>query len=417
MATRTLLASSFRSVPSSRPTPNRTLFTSAPRAYAPPPDREDAHGSVTSSRKLRPRDRLQFIEASEQQQAKEAAALASQEPAAGASEEAELEQIPLASAGAAAAFSSSSSIPSSPSATPSLDDPPHPSSSSEYSDPTTGLIINPPVAGLPPLPRHNIPVSRNPFSTHRFVRKLVDEGKVPRGMAEELMKATKSMLIRDEGKAREELLSRQDLENEAYLFTAALKELRTGSQVKSRNDGITLKSLTASLQREVDAVEQKMKEDMQRLSSDIQLDMNTRKEETGQELQGLDQKVMDLNSKFTILLSEVRTEIEATKWISTRRVMTAIVILVVTVVATFSSRSATKKSSSSQSSSDHKNQPLSIEELGVQVQPGLDEAEVLPDGTPVSRGWAYWTGQLGGQTGVGMGQTQGKRVGEEEEHS
>lgn len=26
----------------------------------------------------------------------------------------------------------------------------------------------------------------------------------------------------------------------------------------------------------------------------------------------------DLNSKFTILLSEVRTEIEATKWVSTR---------------------------------------------------------------------------------------------------
>lgn len=58
---------------------------------------------------------------------------------------------------------------------------------------------------------------------------------------------------------------------EAYLFTAALNELKTGSQVRSRNDSITLRSLTASLQRETDGLEQKMKEDMQRLGSDIQV--------------------------------------------------------------------------------------------------------------------------------------------------
>ena len=74
-----------------------------------------------------------------------------------------------------------------------------------------------------------------------------------------------------------------------------------------------------------------------------QLEMNARKEETSQELTQLDKRVMvrrrrsrplphsiqartnvlicilqDLNSKFTILLGEARTEIEATKWISTR---------------------------------------------------------------------------------------------------
>jgi len=79
---------------------------------------------------------------------------------------------------------------------------------------------------------------------------------------------------------------------EAYLFSAALNELKTGSQVKSRNDSITLKSLTASLQRESDSVDQKIKEDMQRLQSDIQLEMNARKEETGTELQGLEMKIM-----------------------------------------------------------------------------------------------------------------------------
>lgn len=61
------------------------------------------------------------------------------------------------------------------------------------------------------------------------------------------------------------------LAQEAYLFQAALSELKTGSQVKLRNDSITLRSLTANLQRETDGLEQKMKEDMQRLGSDIQV--------------------------------------------------------------------------------------------------------------------------------------------------
>ncbi|ORY81824.1 hypothetical protein BCR35DRAFT_265661 [Leucosporidium creatinivorum] len=132
------------------------------------------------------------------------------------------------------------------------------------------------------------------------------------------MKATRQLLLREEERARGELLGRADLENVTYLYTAALAELKTGSQVKSRNDGVALKSMTAVLQREADAISQKLNEDVQRLHSDIQLDMNQRKEETSQELKQLDINIMDLNSKFTILLGEVRTEIEATKWISTR---------------------------------------------------------------------------------------------------
>ncbi|GAA6013872.1 hypothetical protein JCM10207_008219 [Rhodosporidiobolus poonsookiae] len=408
MSARTLFASSLRSTSLLRPHPStrRHLSASCPRRLAPPAPRdpEDAHGSAPS-RKLRPRDRLQFTEASEREQAKDgtspaATSAATPEPSS-TSDPATL--IPPSSS-----FASSAASPSPSSSTP----PPPP--------PDTGeLVVSPPVSGLPPLSSHLLPIPRVPFSTHRFVRRLEDAG-IEHEMAVELMKATKGLLVREEERAREELLSKQDLENEAYLFTAALNELKTGSQVKSRNDSITLKSLTAGLQREADALEQKMKEDMQRLGSDIQLEMNTRKEETGTELQGLDKKVMerrlDLNSKFTILLSEVRTEIEATKWISTRRVMTAIVILVVSIVAYFSSRSASskKKASSSSSSSSNPDAPSvpSIEELGVRLNPADAEAE-LPEGAPAQRGWAYWTGQLGPASGMGV--AQGKRVGEEGE--
>lgn len=56
------------------------------------------------------------------------------------------------------------------------------------------------------------PLPRVPFSTHRFVRELERSG-VERGLATELMKATRELLLVHEEKARETLLGRQDLEN------------------------------------------------------------------------------------------------------------------------------------------------------------------------------------------------------------
>ncbi|SCV71880.1 BQ2448_4574 [Microbotryum intermedium] len=266
---------------------------------------------------------------------------------------------------------------------------------------STSMVISPPSSSdsssfpPPPPPHHPIPVPRIPFSTHRFVRQL-EHNSINRALAIDLMRATKKLLLVKEEQAMKDLVGKQELENEAYLFTAALQELKTGSQIKSRNDGIALRSMTAVLQRETDAISQKMKEDMQRLQSDIQLDMNSRKEETSGELKQLDVNIMDLNSKFTILLGEVRTEIEATKWISTRRVMTAIVVVVVCVVAYISSgpSSPTPKSEPAP--------PPSIEELGLADRAG-EEAEVAPPG-----GWSFW-----GSTPASTSEKGVKRVGEE----
>ncbi|GAA5881230.1 hypothetical protein JCM3774_000660 [Rhodotorula dairenensis] len=293
--------------------------------------------------------------------------------------------------------------------------------------PPTEIVIQAPVPGLPPLEAHQLPLRRVPFSTRKFVRDLEQAG-IERPMAETVMRATRELLTRQEGKANQAILNRQDLENEAYLFQAALAELKTGSQVKLRNDSITLRSLTANLQRETDGLEQKMKEDMQRLSSDIQLEMNARKEETATELQSLDKRVMDLNSKFTILLSEVRTEIEATKWVSTRRVMTAITITVVLLVAYFSATNAAKAREQAGAGmgpdGKKKKKPSipSIEELG--VQPTDAEAEALLASEAAGRtggslsstggGWAFW-GQGAPAQATGSGLQGGKRIGSEGE--
>ncbi|GAA5825411.1 hypothetical protein JCM10212_007133, partial [Sporobolomyces blumeae] len=304
-------------------TRNDSTTPSSP-AVAPAPSSSSPSSSGVVSRKLRPRDRLQFIEAAgatggehatQSGGAGHGTTATSRDDALVATQATDSSTSDVSSTGSTTTTADSTVDPHAYSAASSAS----PSSSSTSTDPTSSspVILEPPYPGLPPLHTHPFHLPRIPFSTHRFVRTLERDAQVPRGVAEGLMELTKRLVLREEERVRDEWLSKQDLENEAYLFSAALTELRTGSQVKSRNDSITLKSLTASLQRESDSVEQKMKEDMQRLQSDIQLEMNARKEETGTELQGLEMKIMDLNSKFTILLGEVRTEIEATKWIST----------------------------------------------------------------------------------------------------
>lgn len=183
----------------------------------------------------------------------------------------------------------------------------------------------------------------------------------------------------------------------SYMLTAALSEVQTEAQVRSRNDGIVLRSMTASLQRDTHSISQKMNEDIAKLKSDIQLDMNQRKEETSSQLKEFDMKIMDLNSKFTILLGDIRTEVETTKWVSTRRVMVSIFIVTITIVGVYTSRPK----------EEQRKQPPSIEELGVRASNSDAEAEVPAGGTS---SWFNWS------TSNAAAGPNSRRVGEEEEN-
>lgn len=142
-------------------------------------------------------------------------------------------------------------------------------------------------------------------------------------------------------------MSKPYVEGQAYLYNAALGELRTEVKVKTRNDGIVLRSASNVLTREMDGLRQKMKEDVDGLKNEIQLEMNGRKEEASDDQKRLELAIQELNSKvsvdvpyiccnfakiltdlcplihidnqFTILVGDVRTEIETRKWITTRR--------------------------------------------------------------------------------------------------
>jgi hypothetical protein len=62
------------------------------------------------------------------------------------------------------------------------------------------------------------------------------------------------------------------------LFRAALSELRTELSVKARNDGTNLRTMAATVRREVDTLEQKIKEDIQTLKHEYAIPVSPKHE-------------------------------------------------------------------------------------------------------------------------------------------
>jgi hypothetical protein len=61
------------------------------------------------------------------------------------------------------------------------------------------------------------------------------------------------------------LLTCTDDEKQAYLFRAALSELRAEMSLSTRNESAAIRTATAALRREVDRLDVKMKEDVSTL--------------------------------------------------------------------------------------------------------------------------------------------------------
>ncbi|KDN45757.1 hypothetical protein K437DRAFT_246986 [Tilletiaria anomala UBC 951] len=226
-----------------------------------------------------------------------------------------------------------------------------------------------------------IPKASHPFDTREFVNKLEEAG-FHRDPAQAIMEATRALLADRNNAMLQRALDKTDLENEAYLFSAALSELRTELQVKARNDAASLRSLTTLLQREVDSMNQKMREDINTLKHDIQVDMNNRKSESKEEQNQLEQDIQDLHNRFTISLSDLKTEIEQNiKWDATRRSLAlvfgiAAILMTTIMLADFFTRPDAEESEKRKNGSmtdgsaitGETNLPKKAEELGLVPQ-------------------------------------------------
>ncbi|KAG2179470.1 hypothetical protein INT44_006316 [Umbelopsis vinacea] len=181
-------------------------------------------------------------------------------------------------------------------------------------------------------PRYDDFFNRHHFDTFKLLRALEQQG-FTRTQAEVIMKGIKFKLRNSTAHLRQRMLTKSDLENESYLFKAALSELRTEIQVMRRNDTLTLQSEAAQITREVDALAQRLREDTGNMKSEISLDMNNRKNEVREDQKMIDMRIQEINNKFTISLGDVRTDLEAVRWETIWKGMAGVVVAGVAIAS------------------------------------------------------------------------------------
>jgi len=97
-----------------------------------------------------------------------------------------------------------------------------------------------------------------------------------------------------------------------------MSELRTEVKTLRHNEAAAERSEIITLQKELDSLNQKTREDLENLRNDVTIEMNNRKLATRAEQQAMESKIQDLNYNFTKRLADMRTEAEAQKWQTTR---------------------------------------------------------------------------------------------------
>ncbi|KAL4264209.1 Coiled-coil domain-containing protein 90-like protein [Pleurotus pulmonarius] len=181
-----------------------------------------------------------------------------------------------------------------------------------------------------PVPSTYQPHSQPPFDTHRFFSAL--EKTFPTQTAHSLMRATRALLVDRVGRVRRDALTTKDLENQAYLFRAALSELRAETTMSSRNEYAAISTAIAALRREVDHLDVKMKEDVGTLKHEIQMELDTRKNEVKAEFKSQDIAIEELLNKAIVNVSDLRTDVEEIKWENMRKSVLALSAFLVVII-------------------------------------------------------------------------------------
>lgn len=211
---------------------------------------------------------------------------------------------------------------------------PSPPSPSEPSGPTASDEHN---RSLPLVPTQTSGSSSGPlytpppFDTHRFVSEL--ERTFPTPAAQSLMRATRSLLVDRVGRVRREALTSKDLENQAYLFRAALSELRAEFSLHLRNESTGVRASAAMARKELDRLDANMKQAIDTLKHEIQLELDSRKTEFKTEyLKRQDISIEELQNKYMVELSDLRAKMEENKWENMRRSIITLSAFLITIL-------------------------------------------------------------------------------------
>ncbi|ORY03579.1 hypothetical protein BCR34DRAFT_573462 [Clohesyomyces aquaticus] len=162
------------------------------------------------------------------------------------------------------------------------------------------------------------------FDTYTLVRDLSTHGFTP-DQSVILMKGIRSILTSNMTLARESLVSKSKVENEAYLFRAACSELKTEVMGRRRGEAEKMRSERNLLGHEVEILGQRLGQETGGLRDELKGLFDDRKMAVRMEQRSMETKIQELNYKITVALnSDARSEVEGLRWVLTRRAAIAI---------------------------------------------------------------------------------------------
>jgi hypothetical protein len=148
------------------------------------------------------------------------------------------------------------------------------------------------------------------FDTYKLVRHLERQG-FSRGQSVALMRTMNAFLVDSTLSYRQQLLQRQETENQELSQNKALGDVKTELSRVCQNDSIKLDS--EWLAREISQMEHTMMDKIISLKSDISLEMNQLKTDTKDEMKQSEMEIQQLQHKLVIKFADLKTLVETVK--------------------------------------------------------------------------------------------------------
>ncbi|KAK4455902.1 hypothetical protein QBC34DRAFT_444669 [Podospora aff. communis PSN243] len=172
------------------------------------------------------------------------------------------------------------------------------------------------------------------FDTYSLVKQL-SSGGYTLNQSITAMKAVRGLLAANLDVAQSSLVSKSDVENESYLFRAACSELSTEVRNNQRVADEQLRQQRTLLQHEVDILTQHLNQELLTLNDNVRGMFNDRRMAVREEQKAVDSRIQQILYKISVMLnSDMKSEIEALRWVLIRRSVIGIVCLVVLTFGT-----------------------------------------------------------------------------------
>ncbi|KAK7206747.1 hypothetical protein BZA70DRAFT_288209 [Myxozyma melibiosi] len=168
-----------------------------------------------------------------------------------------------------------------------------------------------------------------------------------------IMKSMRGLLLEHLTRAKDTYLSQADLENEAYLFDAACSELKTEIQNNRKTQAQLEKTEIAALQTEFMALKRQYEEEIQNMKTEISVEVNDRQNIMKVENRAKELQIQELNNRIMIVItSDLRSEVEALRWQTTRRGLFAIGVIATLIVTALSYRNRFEQNKAAEQRND-----------------------------------------------------------------